>query len=84
MSFKRREKRRIQRHTQALAIYLSDFYTFLGSKPKPDNDMVRQCFIEYDTLWRRFVKAKDLPEELNDEFKRQVSEVWNRKKEEKR
>ena len=79
MSFKRRNKRFLERHFNVLGLLLSEFYEYLSQPEKPSDEMIRETFTECENRWLMYCKKKQLPEQLYHEFNHQVSEAWKHK-----
>lgn len=70
MSKARNERRKRQRdaskHTNVLAVHLSEFYEFLSSSPKPSDEAVRETFIRHRNAWHNYCASHKLTESAKD------------------
>lgn len=74
---KRLQRKQGQRPLERLAVLLSDFYEFLGSKPQPSDWEVRERFQDNDQEWRRYCAIHKLTN-LNYLFVLNIKEAWKR------
>ena len=82
MSKARNERRKRQRdaskHTNVLAVHLSEFYEFLSSSPKPSDEAVRKTFIRHRNAWHNYCASHKLTESAKDLFVMNVEKAWKR------
>ena len=79
MSKARNERRKRQsKHTNVLAVHLSEFYEFLSSSPKPSDEAVRETFIRHRNAWRNYCASHKLTESAKNLFVMNVEKAWKR------
>lgn len=84
MSIARRKKREAERHISVLYNLLSQFYEFMSQKEQPSDLDVRLRFKEDDQKWKNYCQKHNLPEQVSNEFNKQVSATWEQKKNQKK
>ena len=75
---RRKRKRDAAKHTNALAVHLSEFYGFLSSSPKPSDEAVRETFIRPRNAWYKYCASHQLTESVKDLFTLNVEKAWKR------
>lgn len=75
---RRKRKRDAAKHTNALAVHLSEFYGFLSSSPKPSDEAVRETFIRHRNAWYKYCASHQLTESVKDLFTLNVEQAWKR------
>lgn len=68
-----------KQHKKVLNKHLKDFYKFLGSKPKPSNEVVRSEFLRHEAEWRIYCVDHRLQAHLAELFNANVSAEWERR-----
>lgn len=66
------------KHYEVFGDVLMGFYDFLGSKPKPSDEEVRNRFIESENRWKTYCRAHGLSEEASRMFNKEVSLTWKK------
>lgn len=75
-NIRRLQERKAAKHFEYLGKLLMGFYKFLESKPKPENEAVREEFIKRDNLWKRYCKTNQLTDRATLLFNQEVAVSW--------
>lgn len=73
---KRAQQRKMEAHFSFFSNLLMDFYEFLESTPKPNDEEVRARFINDENRWKAYCSKKQLSEEASLLFNKEVSQSW--------
>lgn len=68
-----------KKHKKELDKHLQQFFALLDSKPKPDNETVRNEFIRHEAEWRLYCCKHSLGIRTSELFNAQVSYQWEQK-----